>query len=219
MALKYGSDIIKKTRKLRRDGYSFAEIAHKFKIAKSTASLWTTKEILNSIAIARLKNRSVLGQQNSIAYFRLKRAIESIKNKRLARDTIKSIETSKNFSKLICSILYWCEGSKQNLVRFTSSDPVLAQTFLKHLRNGFDIDEGKFRALMHLHQYHNELKQKNFWHQATNIPLNQFNRTFWKTNTGKNNRPNYPGCLAITYLNAKISKEIKEIYTEFSLRK
>lgn len=68
---------------------------------------------------------------------------------------------------------------------------------------------------MHLHQYHDEIKQKSFWQNITKIPINQFNRTYWKPHTGKNSRPDYPGCLAVTYLDAKVAKQIAAIYNTF----
>lgn len=158
----------------------------------------------------------MIGRNKSINYFREKRQLELKINQDTAQTILNNISLTRDLSKLICALLYWCEGSKQNLVKFTTSDPNLAKTFLKHLRMGFDVDEDKFRALMHLHQYHNEATQKELWHKVTGIPTSQFNKTYWKANTSKNIHLGYPGCLAITYLNAKIAKEILAIYTEFA---
>lgn len=215
ITMKYDSVFIKKALALRTKGYSFAEIAKKLGTAKSTASLWTRSVNLTATARSRLINRSVNGRLKSVAFFKKKSIKELHENKMLARNIIRSIKISKNLSKIVCSLLYWCEGSKSNLVKFTSSDPILMKAFLDHLRRGFEIDERKFRALMHLHQYHDETKQRRFWQQVTNIPTKQFNRTFWKSNSGKNVHPDYPGCLAVTYLSAKVAREIGAIYNVF----
>lgn len=65
---------------------------------------------------------------------------------------------------------------------------------------------------MHLHKYHNESEQKQFWQNVTQIPEKQFSKTFWKENTGIRFHENYPGCLAVYYYDAKIAKELATIY-------
>lgn len=132
---------------------------------------------------------------------------------------LEKIHWTKEICKLCCCLLYWCEGNKiSNQVRFTSSDPSLIKLFLSLLRQGFYIDESKFRALVHLHSYHNEEKQKAFWGQVSEIPINQFYRSFHKPNTGQRIHKEYPGCLAISYYDSKVAKELLSIYNAFTQR-
>lgn len=205
---------------LRKHGYSIKEIAAKFGISKSTSSEWLRDVLLDNKALIRLKERRILGQYKSRLVFAQKREQQDKKRQKLVEQILSKIELSQELCKLCCALLYWCEGNKgrDTLVRFTNSDPFLIKTFLSLLRKGFNIDESKFRALIHLHQYHNEQKQKVFWHGITEIPLSQFSRTYWKPNTGKRKHDNYPGCIAISYYDAKIAKELTAIYNTFVQR-
>jgi len=77
------------------------------------------------------------------------------------------------------------------------------------------VDETKFRALIHLHEYHDESKQKKFWSDITKISENKFQKSYLKINTGKRIKENYPGCISIKYYDAKIFKELKALYKSF----
>lgn len=204
----------------RRKGFSIKEIAVKLRIAKSTSSLWLNDILLDEKAQNRLKKRRMIGQYKARFIQFKKREEQQSKRYAQVEKILSKIEMSKELSKLCCALLYWCEGNKgrDTMVRFTNSDPKLIQIFLSLLRKGFDINESKFRALIHLHQYHNEEKQKLLWHEITKIPLNQFNRTYWKPNTGKRKHDNYPGCIAISYYNAEVAKELTTIYNSFVQR-
>lgn len=79
-----------------------------------------------------------------------------------------------------------------------------------------DIDERKFRVLMHLHEYHDEEKQRVFWSRLTNIPRSQFLKTFRKPHTGKRVKEDYPGCIAIYYNSSETARKLKAIYKVFS---
>ena len=96
-----------------------------------------------------------------------------------------------------------------NLAKDGYSYPV--QYFIE---KGFVIDEGKFRALIHLHDYHGEEKQINFWSKITRIPRKQFFKSYRKPNTGKRIKKDYPGCLAISYYDAKVAKQLWAYYKE-----
>lgn len=130
---------------------------------------------------------------------------------------LSKITLSKSLAKLYCSLIWWCEGNKSTVsLKFTNSDTTLISNFLYLLRYGFDIDESKLRALIHIHQYHDDLAQKKFWSEITKIPLSQFHKSYQKPNTSKRYRENYPGCLALVYYDASVAKELKAIYNTFS---
>ncbi len=203
---------------LRKKGFSLKEVAEELKIAKSTASIWLQNINLNKKAQERLKKRRILGQYKS-------RLIKKTQSENLikryhsqAYQEISKINFNKNIYKLLCSFLYWCEGAKLNNthIRFINSDPKMIKTFLALLRKSFELEEKKFRALIHLHEYHNEKKQKKFWTKITGIPPRQFNRSYHKPNTKKRIRDNYPGCLAIYYYDHKIAKELAALYNSFA---
>lgn len=211
-------EIKEKALNLRTKGYSIKEIADILNIAKSTSSLWVRNINLNEKAIERLKKRRLLGYYNATLKWREKRIKEENKYRLSAKGIIKKIKKNDNYAKLYCALLYWCEGGKRDEVgmRFINSDPSLVKTFLDLLRKSFVIDEKKLHILMHLHKYHNEDKQKNFWSEITGISKTQFYKTFHKPNTEKRIKNNYPGCAVIYYNNCRVARELKAIYKEFA---
>ena len=117
-------------------------------------------------------------------------------------------------------MIYLCEGNKslKSLTTFTNSDPNLISTFLYLFRNSFDLNEKKFRVLMHLHKYHNEEIQKNFWSKITKIPKDQFNRTYLKPNSGKYKKRDYQGCIKVYYGDVSITRKLQSIAKMFMER-
>ncbi len=201
---------------LRKKGYSLNEISNKLGVSKSTASIWVKKINLDKNAKLRLEKRRKNGYSKSIKSNKIKK--DKILNfvKQNAKLTIKNLKGFKQINKLLCAILYWCEGEKHcNSIRFTNSDPLLISTFLYLLRKSYELDEKKFRICLHLHDYHNETRQKNFWSKLTNIPLSQFIKVYKKTHAGKRIKKNYPGCASIRYHDYKIAKELNLIYQLF----
>ncbi|RJQ37342.1 hypothetical protein C4559_03825 [Candidatus Microgenomates bacterium] len=165
----------------------------------------------------KLFNKQILGQYKTVL---LKRKLKEKQKNILKKEAFKIIRTiprSRSFTKLCCALLWWCEGNKDNsMVRFTSSDETLIKNFLYLLRSGFKIDESKLRVLVHLHTYHIDIKQRKFWSEVTGIPLKQFHKSYQKANTGKRQHENYQGCIAVTYYDAKIAKELEALYNVFS---
>ena len=75
------------------------------------------------------------------------------------------------------------------------------------MRFSFKLDERKFRAMLHLHDYHNEKKI---------IPISQFSKSYKKPHTGKRKREGYPGSTRIRYYYSKIALELRTIYNTFA---
>lgn len=213
----YSIQIKERAVKFRKEGLSLKEIAEKLKISKSTASEWLSSLELSDFAKKRLFNKQVLGRYKVIVNRRESKEKKKKTLEKRAYKLLKGTNFSNVLLKLCCALLWWCEGNKDDsMVRFTSSDSTLIENFLFLLRSGFETDESKFRALVHIHSYHNEITQKNFWSEVTNIPLSQFNKSYQKLNTGKRFHKDYPGCVAISYYDAKIAKELYALYNAFS---
>lgn len=201
---------------MRKKGYSLNEISKKLKIAKSTASLWLSDVKLQPDIQKKLMRKQLLGRQKAILSRNKQAVIRSEINNKYAMKIIKDVSHSKELAKIYCSLIWWCEGNKNDsTVRFTNSDASLVKNFLSLLRFGFEIDEAKFRALVHLHSYHNDENQKMFWSKITQIPISQFYKSYQKPNTGKRKRDGYPGCIAISYYDVRIAKELEAIYNAF----
>lgn len=215
--MRYPVEFKEKAIRLRKRGFSLKEISEKLGIAKSTASVWLRNVNLDEKARERLKKRQLLGYYKTqlLRRERKKKLMKKYANK--AGKHLSRIKIDKTINKLLCSLLYWCEGAKSNdmSVRFVNSDPLMISAFLKLLRKSFTIDEKKFRAILHLHDYHNEKRQIRYWSKVTKIPSGQFNKTYRKPNTKKRIRDNDPGCIAIYYHDASIARRLISMYNIF----
>lgn len=207
--------------KLRKNGYLYSEIASKLDVSKSTAHLWTSKLALSDLERQalqiKLKNVKREHAKNLLGINRKLRADKDLLVMEEARKVVSVAKTTLEYKKLICAILFWCEGGKDtgSGVKFMNSDPHMVKTFLALFRGSFTLKDNKFRALIHLHEYHDPDKQMKFWSNVTGIPTSQFNRPYLKPHTGKNTRDGYPGCISVRYYDSSIGKLLKMIYIEF----
>ncbi len=217
--MSYTPQIKNKAIQLRRRGLSILVIADKLQIAKSTISLWVRDVPLPPELRDKLQQNFIDGRAKGSAIGKAKRAIVQ-ENVTIATSLdITQLPKTKSFSRLVAALLYWCEGGKQNLssgINFSNSDPALMKTFITALRQGFNLDESKFRVLLHLHEYHDEGKQQAFWSEVTGIPISQFQKTYLKPHTGKRKHLNYEGCASLRYYNAGIVKNLIILYSQFA---
>lgn len=203
--------------KLRRQGYSLNEISQQLKISKGSASLWLKDISLNIQAQKRLTNKRVFAQKKANNTRKNKRNIEKQKLSNSIHNQYKSLELNPIIYKLLCSFLFWAEGNKNtNNISFINSDPIMIKTFLKLFRKSFNLDEKKFRGLVHIHEYHNEKETIEFWSNISKIPINQFQKSYKKPHSKIRKRDNYKGSFRIRYYDAKISRELTQVYTSFA---
>lgn len=213
-------DLEIKAKKLRERGYSINELSKILMVSKSTISTWVNRVNLSPVAIKRIKNNYSKGQIASQQTIKEKTYRKNIEADTFAIDKLKNINLSSDYSILLCSMIYQCEGSKsiKDSITFTNSDPALIRTFLYLFRKSFTLDENKFRVLMHLHNYHNEIIQKKFWSDITEIPINQFLKTFNKPNSGVYKKEGYQGCIQVRYRDVKIGRIINAVAKKFMER-
>lgn len=200
---------------LRLEGYSLSEISKKLNIALSSVSIWTRPVSLNKKAKSRIFRikRMAIDKAKTINH---KKAILRNKNcLKWVNNNLKNKKLTVFDYQIICSMLYWGEGAKfSNRVEFTNSDPKMVVMFLKSLEYGFGADRKNIKVNLHLHQYHNEIKQKEFWGNLLKISEEQFNKTFWKKNSFKVKRQGYLGCIRICYNSKEIVDKIKLFYRQ-----
>lgn len=196
---------------MRKQGNSLREISLQLGIAKSTASLWVRDIPISDSGYNRLREKTkvALAKAHKTITERndKERSVFAKTNYKLVN---KILPLDENTAKLFVALLYWCEGTKcaDNLLKFTNSDPNLVRVFLACLRRGFNIKEERLRCIIHLHEYHNIAQQTKFWSKTTNIPHKQFNRPYLKPNSGRNIRSGYPGCIAISYCDKIVAREV-----------
>lgn len=195
---------------LRRDGYSLNEISKLLKVSKSSVSVWVRNVPLSLNAKKRLltiiKNAQyVSAEKKKLATLNFNNSI--IKN---AGELIDSFNISKDAEKLLCAMIFWCEGNKdyQGGVAFTNSDPALVRLFIDLFVKSFNIQRERLVARLHLHEYHDPNKQINFWAKTLKLSKSQFRKTYLKPHTGLRTRENYPGCISIRYYDSILARKL-----------
>lgn len=199
---------------LRKRGFSMREISEKLGVSKSTASLWVRDIPLSKRAKDILSKKYTEGHKASQKTHREKTNAKLAAAHIHAVRTVKYASTDKYTQRVVCAMLYWCEGKKSrndSEFLFTNSDPDLVAAFLRLFRENFSVDEKKFRVCVHLHEYHNTQRQLQFWSKVTTIPLSNFIKPYRKAHTGKRTREGYQGCASVRYHDANMAREIQAI--------
>lgn len=199
------------TIRLRREGKTLNEITALVGVAKSSVSLWVRGLPLSPSARKRIASLQTAGQKAAQTTNLKKTEAKLLAARDEARKMVEMLVVTPNLALLSCALLYWCEGEKDKndtTFTFSNSDSQLICTFMKLMRRSFILDERKFRVRMHLHEYHNELVQKKFWSEVTDIPEQQFSKTYWKSHTAKTIKNGYPGCIHIEYYDVRVARKI-----------
>lgn len=204
---------------LRKLGLTISEIKKFIPVSKSTISLWIDGIVIPKSAQKRIRDKITFGQYRSREVLKQKSLSKKAEIERFSVGVLREIELSKNLAILICSCLYEGEGGKGKgqSFTFTNSDPKMVKTFLSLLRIAFKMDESKFRVCMHLHKYHKEEKQKDFWSKVTGISKDKFIKTFWKNTNSLYKKDNYQGCLSIRYYDISIKNKLMSIFNRLSV--
>jgi hypothetical protein len=203
---------------MRKNENTLLEIATKLEVSKASVSLWVKNTALPKKAVRRIEARK--SQSRILASTaRRNQTLSKLHRAQLDADTLVDKKLiNPEMALLLCAVMYWCEGAKSkndSEFTFTNAEPLLVQGFLSLLRMSFPLEEDKFRVKMHLHQYHDEDVQKKFWSKVTRIPALQFQNTYWKSNSAKNIKLNYPGCIHIRYHDVTVSRKISAVARSF----
>jgi transcriptional regulator with XRE-family HTH domain len=220
----------KKAVKLRKLGYSHSEILKKVKVTRSTLTAWLKNIHLTKPQIERLRLKRENGRK--LGSLTLKR--NRIEKTKEIIDKAKSEINSLNEShlKIIGSILYWAEGSKQKehdpskeLV-FSNSDPKMIKLYLLWLNKCLLIKPDDIVFEMYIHETYQKTKDSlaTYWSKVTNFDKLHFQKVYFKKNKvhtmRKNKGKDYHGVLRIsvkrsTDLNRKVTGWIQGICKEF----
>lgn len=208
-----------RSKELRKKGMSIKEISCLLGVAKSSVSLWVRNVPLSLKAKNILQAKHTAGQVRAVEVLHKRTENKLNIAKEFARETLKDFHKTQSVQRVCCALIYWCEGSKtitDRELKFTNSDPVLMSTFLELLRSSFSINEIKFRACVHLHDYHDEKVQLQFWSKTTKIPLSQFMKSYKKPHTGKQRKENYQGCVQVSYNDVIVARQVQAVARMFS---
>lgn len=165
--------------KLRRQGKSYKEIGAELGVSKGTLSLWLKGVPLCPELRARFYNARVLNitkGQYSQKERRRREIDEIIKN---AKEEI-LFPISRQAYILFGAALYWGEGSKGNRFQVTNSDPRLILFMVYWIEKFLCIGRENFRAYLNIYPQQNESEIKKFWSNLTDIPLENFRKSYIK---------------------------------------
>lgn len=220
MAVAYTQEIRKKACVLRENGRSLGEINREMKIPKNTLSGWVKHIKLSEEQNERIRqkiiNSGIIGRPLAV-----KANLQKIEKWQMGiREKVQhygQLATKyPEIGKLICGLLYLCEGAKYPSSRymyFGNSDPDIISAFVSLLRKHFNIDEAKLRfSVSHRwDQDYNELKR--YWSKITNIPiLNASNARPDRRTKGKPTlRKEYMGICRIFYCSTSLQFELQSI--------
>lgn len=207
-------------RYLRKFGLSLGEISIKLVISESTIRGWVKDIALSEKQIKRIKQKEILSAMKGRVLARLvnKKKLEAWKDS-IRKKVYKYRELpfkDKNIGKIVCAILYICEGAKYPTTRhlaFGNSDPGMMKLFLKLLRDNFDIDETKLRCKVQYRydQCYEELKK--FWSRVTKIPLDKFYKPYVdkRTKNKPTKKSDYKGVCLIQYFDTSLQFELQSM--------
>lgn len=199
--------------RLRKAGYSIKEIAKKLHIAQSSSSIWLRDVIVPQSGQDRMMKHRMLNRYKMSQVWIKKREVQNDYYQKTATHLVSQAEITPDIAKILCSVLFWAEGSKLiNHIAFTNSDPLMIKTFLGLLRNSYHLDETKFHVSVHLHEYHDRTQIMKFWSEITQVPLTQFIKPYLKPHTSNRKHSDYKGCITIRYYDVKIARELTAIY-------
>jgi predicted transcriptional regulator len=203
---------------LRLRGETIPTIAKTLGVSKASVSLWMRGVEMPEAAKLRMGERNVanraLAQEARRARTREKLAEAADE----AQAVVQEVTFTPKHLLVLCSLMYWCEGAKSKNdaeFTFTNADPVMVAGFLAFLRAAVPLDESRFRVRMHLHAYHDGDRQRRFWSKITGIPEKQFTNIFWKSNSGKSIKPDYPGCIHLRYYDVVVARKISAVARAF----
>jgi hypothetical protein len=191
------SQIKREIIRLRKRGLSYNEIRKKFPVSKASLSLWLKSVPLSDEHKKRLYSKRILslalGSQSQ-----KERRIREING--IIDSAKKEIELplSQESIKLFGAALYWAEGNKKKSFVFSNSDPEMILFMIKWIESIFGIMPSQLKAYLNIHSNQNDLSLKKFWSSLTNIPFENFNKTFIKpANRGYKKNNLYYGTIKI----------------------
>lgn len=139
---------------------------------------------------------------------------ESIREK--AKHFEKYASMDPESGKMICGLLYLCEGAKYPSTRcliFGNSDPAIIRCFLNLLKASFDIKDDKLRCRV-MYRWDQDINKLNkYWSTVTAIPLSQFfkSKPDKRTKGKPTLKTNYKGVCSIQYPSTSLQFQLQAI--------
>ena len=206
---------------LRRQGYTYTEICDRLgRIPQGTLSYWFKDIQLDRKQRARIQAKIIASAARGRPLAREAWVKKLAKWRREIETRARSFGSlpyhNPLIGKLVCGMMYLCEGSKypssQN-VMFGNTDPTMIRTFLTLLRSYYPIDGHRLRVRV-MHRWDQDgVALKKYWSHVTNIPIRQFYPSYADKRTKgiPTQKRNYKGVCGVQYGSTDIQYELLAI--------
>jgi len=202
---RYPDHLVRQARRLAiSKELSYVEIGKTLGVPNGTVSTWC-----QDLAASRFRG---------LIKYNEKKRNELLDSEKGVVDKVKLDEDN---SKLFCALLHGCEGAKYpatNGVSLTNSDPDLVVAFVKLLRQGFVLDQSKWRVHLQIHDDQDFPKLVKYWSELLDIPGDNFFKPTVTHARGGKHRNKYFGTCSVRYGDYKIQLKLIGVFKEF-LRK
>lgn len=198
---------------LRRQGYSLYELRDLLNVPKLTIQGWVKEVRLSAKAKKRIRWRILEGGKvaRARAVVANRARVETWKRgiQENSRREVSRISLTPEMGRLLCAVMYSCEGSKYPATRFlgfANSDPRIIRLFLHLLRTHFVVDEEKFRCQVPHRCDQNLGSLIRYWSGVTGIPQEQFyrNKADQRTKGKPTLREDYKGVCHVQYFSTAL---------------
>ncbi|MEX1014297.1 MAG: helix-turn-helix domain-containing protein [Candidatus Paceibacterota bacterium] len=199
--------------KLRKQGLTYSEIKEKINVSKNSISRWCRDIELSDNKLKRIYGKTKKGGlKGSVIAAKNKRRRTKKKIEELTKKGIKDIGNISRRDFFISGVmLYAGEGTKTDgKVSFSNADPLLIKFMIRWFRMFCPINEKKFRAQLYIHDDLDEGNSKKYWSNLTNIPLNQFHKSYIVKNNPNRLHKNIHefGVLKIAFNDVRIHRRL-----------
>ncbi len=169
---------------LRRQGYSYQEIAQSLRISKSTSYYWARKVLLTKVAQTKIdKKQKEALRKGLLAYNAVYAKLRSQKaaaiREEYKKKAAKEIRTlSRKDIRILGSALYWAEGGSKNRysLRFANSNPMIINATMRFFREILNIPDEKIKARIHLYPDTDQKKAIDYWKKVTGLSRGNFHK-------------------------------------------
>lgn len=187
-----------RARQLRAQAWTLQEIADALGVSRSSVSVWV-RDVEFTPKPRRTGNRNYGARAGRANRLRERKLAEVQRLLDAGRERISDL-TEQEF--LVAGVaLYAGEGGKRDgQVTFANSDPRFVGFFCAWLRHFFDVDEGRLRLRLYLHDELDLQAANLYWAAVTGIPLTQFGKPYRAASDPSIRRTKHAyGCPRIDY--------------------
>jgi transcriptional regulator with XRE-family HTH domain len=195
-----------RARELRARAWTLQEIADELGVAKSSVSIW-----VRDVEFDPARRRSAATGRRPRGSDHPLRQRKLAEIERLRVEGLERIGTLSDREFLMAGLgLYAGDGSKgDGQVKLSNSSAEVVGFFCRWLRYFFDIDEGRLRVTLYLHQGLDLAAAVAHWVHVTGIPPEQFGKPYRAIPdaTIRHNKHTH-GCAHVGYCCSRTQREI-----------